>query len=244
METWIQVRSSEKEKIKEICPFEKKYDVFKNELTILSRHISYLWEPEYNGYRHFYKGVSPYYDIPLDVLYKSNHSGEKIFIIINEYLNLKSYPLYLVTNIIFNIDGKKNIIITKKYADIEYERLEITKEQLYELCMASSLMIQINGSDGIMGEFEANNFKTILQALYNDVFDNKIFTEAKNIIIKHVENRIKEVDAEQEEKRTAEEEDYNKRHYWDEHPWQVVFMVLGITALLVLFAVFLASVIY
>lgn len=145
-------------------------DVFNNELIIKSEHLRYK-----------YCDIAIHKDVPLDVIYKSNSSGEKVFIIFESYFQYNNrLSLVFVDKIVFNIDGKKNIEITKKEnPPTEDECYELTKEQLTELCNANSLKIQISGYDGVLWEGAADSFITILQALYNEAFDNTMFKNAK-----------------------------------------------------------------
>ena len=163
-------------------PIKRNNDVFKRELTLFSEHIWYG-----------NSDISIHNNAPIDVLYKSNPSGERVFLVIDaEYSERKNLKTLRIDNIILNIDGKKNIKVEYNYdADLNDERFEIKKEQLYELCMASSLKIQINGRDGVLWESEADGFITVLQALYNESFDNSVFTDANNIIRSDFEEKLK-----------------------------------------------------
>jgi hypothetical protein len=67
--------------------------------------------------------------------------------------------------------------------------------------MTSSLKIQINGRDGVLWESEADGFITVLQALYNESFDNSVFTDANNIIRSDFEGKLKKYEEKLKEKK-------------------------------------------
>ena len=195
---WKDIERMSKEASKYI-PIKRNNDVFKNELTLLSEHIWYL-----HGY--MYDDLSIHNNVPIDVLYKSNSSGERVFFVTDTNYEKNGLRLSINKKIILNIDGKKNIKVEYNYyADQNDEKFEIKKEQLYELCMASSLKIQISGREGVLWESEADGFITVLQALYNEAFDNSMFTDANNIIRSDFEKKINEIDSnnkEQQEKKS------------------------------------------
>ncbi len=202
-------------------PIKRNNDVFKSELTLFSEHIWYG-----------NSDISIHNNVPIDVLYKSNPSGERVFLVIDaEYSKRKNLKTYRINNIIFinniilNIDGKKNIKVEKNYdTDLNDERFEIKKEQLYELCMASSLKIQINGSDGVLWESEADSFITVLQALYNEAFDNSAFTDANNIIRSDFEGKLKKYE-ERERKQRVESKQNEK--LWVNFIWILIILIIG-----------------
>lgn len=204
----------------------KQQDIFQNTLTIKSVHCYYdtiscykytnEWTDD-KGETHFSfeRGLSngsiccsPHFEVPIDVVYKSNPQGEFI------YITLWGGPTS--KRLIFNIDGKLNIdlirqedleedfsrgvwssesydaAIGKKRYDEEKHRyyqqrgtgftrlfFEITKEQLQKLCSATTLLLQTSTEEGsVQFEGDASCFITILQALYNEAFDNTKYPES------------------------------------------------------------------
>lgn len=217
-------------------------DVFKNELTIYSMHLKE---------DHKYNWVSLHKDVPLDVIYKSNPSGEKIFLVFDD---LNTYNFRGVDLIVLNIDGKKNIEIKGNYhfKTID-EFFEITKDQFYELCCASSLMIQLSGKHGISWEGEANSFITILQAVYNEAFDNTLFKEAKDKISSFFNSQI-EIIREKKEKNKKQIKNFFIIAIISLFvtivailgacfsPWWILFMIIAIVAGLASFIFFLLGI--
>lgn len=192
-------------------PIKKTNDVFKSELTLFSEHIWY-------SYGYTCDDVSIHKNVPIDVLCKSNSSGERVFFVLDSYYRGENEDFNVdvdldicnINNIILSIDGKKNIKIEDNYADLDDERFEITTEQLYELCMASSLKLQINGREGVLWECDADGFISILQALYNEAFDNTKFIDAVNVIRADFEKKINEIDKKREEEHKRQEEEERK----------------------------------
>ena len=157
---------------------EKRIDEFKHELTIYSNRLHGLYRA---------KWISIHGDVPINVLYKSNSSDERIFLTLDSC----DHKVMGSDKIILNLDGKKNIEINRDWsAEARDEQFEITKEQLYELCMASTLKIQFSGYNGVGWEGTANGFITILQVIYNEAFDNTLFADAKKKVISYMEDAI------------------------------------------------------
>ena len=185
---------------------EKHNDPFINELTVrfIETHCTYN---AYTRDESIKEEIEIYYDleriypvkeyspcisiqgqIPIDVIYKSNPSGERIFLEIN-------LSLYFDSKVVFNINGRKNIEILKSdNPQAEDEEFELTKDQLYELCKASSLKIQIRNYEGVKWEGDANGFITILQVLYNEAFDNSLFTDAHNTALSYMKTEVKKIE--------------------------------------------------
>ncbi len=211
-------------------PIKKTNDVFKSELTFFSEHIWYS-----NGYT--CDDVSIHKNVPIDVLCKSNSSGERVFFVLDSYYRGENVDFNVdvdldicnINNIILNIDGKKNIKIEDNYADLDDERFEITTEQLYELCMASSLKLQINGREGVLWECDADGFISILQALYNEAFDNSVFTDANNIIRSDFEEKLKEIKKQEEQSQQSQQSARRKRNLG----WFLLFggIIIGLLAI-------------
>ena len=175
------------EEIEKYNVLEKNNDIFKNEMTINSVRLFYNYHL-YLPYRGESSELSVYKDVPLEVLFKSNSSGERVFLVPD-----KSY-LGFIDRIILNINGKKNIDILRKEENVlEDEFYEISKEQLYELCKASSLQIQISFNGTVKWEGEASGFITVLQALYNEAFDNTQFKNAQNDALEFTKNEFQKV---------------------------------------------------
>ncbi len=192
-------------------------NVFNNELTINTVHV---WVFELNG-----KYVESKYDgivssirnrfVPIDVLYKSNSSGEKL------YLAFADEDGKASTDMIWNINCIKNIKLTRIERK-ENDYYEITKEQLYELCTASSLMVQISGKKGTILEGNATDAIIMFQTLYNEAIDNTKFTDAKtkalddlNKRVKHLFEKIEEDERQQKEKeRRKEKKESNSNIIW------------------------------
>ncbi len=136
-------------------------DVFNNELTIKSIHV---------------RGAGVSLDIlhegvPIDILYRSNPSGEKA------YMAFADEDYRASTTLIWNINGTKNIKLSRTERK-ENDYYEITKEQLLELCSASVLMVQVSGKNGILWEGDATGFIIVIQAVYNKAIDNMMFVDA------------------------------------------------------------------
>lgn len=168
---------------------EIKNDEFKNEFKIFSTRLMTLY---------LFRWISIHEDAPINVLYKSNSSGERIFLTPDDKKVMGS------EKIILNIDDKKSIEINRDWrAEAGDEQFEITKEQLYELCMASTLKIQFSGYNGVGWEGTANGFITILQVIYNEAFDNTLFADAKKKVISYMEDAI-EAEKHYEESRDRE----------------------------------------
>ncbi len=192
-------------------------DVFNNELTINSVHVGFF---KING-----KYVESKYDgivssiknrfVPIDVLYKSNSSGEKL------YLAFADEDGKASTDMIWNINGIKNIKLTRIERK-ENDLYEITKEQLYELCTATTLKVHVSGKKGPLWEGEATNIIIILQAVYNEAIDNTKFADAKNKAlddlnkrVKHLFEKIEEDERQQKEKeRRKEKKERNSNIIW------------------------------
>ena len=168
-------------------------DVFKNELLINSYHVG----------EHVIHG-----DVPLDVVYKSNPAKEAFYLTYVYYIG-EGIPAYLR----LNIDGRENIEIEVDDSlqdNINDYRgsgnrvyFEITKEQLYKLCLANSLAVQISDyHDSVMKECTANGFITVLQTLYNRAIDNTAFCDAEKRCIAFFDEKISKKNAkEKDEKR-------------------------------------------
>lgn len=149
---------------------EEHQDVFRNELSINSFHVSILL------YGYFMPKYVIHEKVPLDVIYKSNQSRESF------YLTYNGHAKYLR----LNIDGKYTIEIeadedVRDSLDRGWRYyFEITKDQLYKLCMANSLAIQISDyKDSTVEQRSADGLIPILQTVYNRVIDNSTFCDAK-----------------------------------------------------------------
>ena len=185
---------------------EEHHDAFKNELSINSFHVKLNKE-----------GMTIHKDAPIDVLYKSNPTKEVFYLTyLYQYHSEEGTPTYLR----LNIDGIENIEI--EYDDSLFETLgdikrghsyrayfEITKEQLYKLCLANSLAVQIsNRQDFAIKEFTANGLITILQTLYNRVVDNTAFCDAGERAVSYYKDAVarkKAIDKEKSDRKKAEE---------------------------------------
>lgn len=95
-------------------------------------------------------------------------------------------------NLIFNLDGKKNIALDahESYSDVGKEQgafeqestvvteedcfYELSKEQLKEICDASHVDIQVTG-DSKQKEMDGSIFQLYARAFYNSVFDNSLY---------------------------------------------------------------------
>ena len=181
---------------------EEHHDAFKNELSINSFHV---------------KGMTIHKDAPIDVLYKSNPTKEVFYLTyLYQYHSEEGTPTYLR----LNIDGIENIEI--ECDDSLFETLgdikrghsyrayfEITKEQLYKLCLANSLAVQIsNRQDFAIKEFTANGLITILQTLYNRVVDNAAFCDAGERAVSYYKDAVarkKAIDKEKSDRKKTEE---------------------------------------
>ena len=149
---------------------EEHQDVFRNELSINSFHISILL------YGYFIQKYVIHENVPLDVIYKSNQSKESF------YLTYNGHAKYLR----LNIDGKYTM---EMVADEDVRDsidgggryyFEITKDQLYKLCMANSLAMQTSDyKDSTLEQCSADGLIPILQTIYNRVIDNSAFCDAK-----------------------------------------------------------------
>lgn len=136
-------------------------DVFNNELTIKSIHVRAA-------------GVSLdilHEGVPVDVMYKSNPSGEKV------YMAFADEEYRASTTMIWNINDTKNIKLSRTERK-ENDYYEITNEQLLELCSASVLKVQVSGKNGILWEGDATGFIVVIQAVYNKAIDNLMFVDA------------------------------------------------------------------
>ena len=149
------------EEIEKYNVLEKNNDIFKNEMTINSVRLFYNYHL-YLPYRGESSELSVYKDVPLEVLFKSNSSGERL-------------------------SGEE---VHSALLDAQFE---ISKEQLYELCKASSLQIQISFNGTVKWEGEASGFITVLQALYNEAFDNTQFKNAQNDALEFTKNEFQKV---------------------------------------------------
>lgn len=175
------------EEIEKYSVLEKNNDIFKNEMTINSVRLFYNYHL-YLPYRGESSDLSVYKDVPLEVLFKSNSSGERVFLVPN------TSRLGGIDRIILNINGKKNIdVLIKEEYVLDDELYEISKDQLYELCKASSLQIQISFNGTVKWEGGASGFITVLQALYNEAFDNTQFKNAPNDALEFTRNEFQKV---------------------------------------------------
>lgn len=189
---------------------EKKMDKFKNELIINSFHCCEKGEC-----------FSPHYPwFPIDVIYKSNQDGEKV------YMAYGGVYLTSESSLIVNIDGKKNIELKKSFdEDIDFEQVwvnfsskdykwheewyslfetdntnlsrtyfEMTKEQFLQCCQASSLAVQVreNKNTVCFEKDNANGFIPILRVIYNEAIDHSMFVDELNSIISKTKRKQKQ----------------------------------------------------
>ncbi len=217
--------------IEEYNVLEEHHDVFKNELSINSYHGKYYFEEYYCSDETIHE------DVPLDVVYKSNPTKEAIYL---TYRADKGFPEYLR----LNIDGRENIEVENdnSFGDecSTYYRVyyEITKEQLHKLCLANSLAVQLsNRHNSVIEECTANEFITILQALYNRAIDNGAFCDAEKKCIAFFEDQIAAKKAKDEawEKKSALEQALDhKRKRNKTVAWVIVIIVIILVFFLVL----------
>lgn len=225
---------------------EKRNDAFSQELIVRSVKKRCCYDYFYKEYEYSsYIGtasdkcdISIHHDVPLDVIYKSNSSGERVFLKI-EFED----PFAIVGKVIFNINGRKNIEISETDdPPSKYERFEITKEQLYELCMASSLKIQIRDTEGcVIWQGEADAFIIILQVLYNEVFDGSLFKDAHRTALsfmktemKKIEEKIKSGEALVKQKEQKEQQERQRRRKIRKscYIWGVLSLVVAIIGII------------
>lgn len=176
-------------------------DVFKNELTISSVHV---WDStaSYTDLRSINHG-----GIPIDIQYKSNSSGEKLYLAFSDEDDKAS------TEMIWNVNGLKNIKLTRTERK-ENDLYEITKEQLFELCMATTLKVQVSGKKGPLWEGEATNIIIILQTVYNEAIDNTMFVDAKSKALDNL-NKLKKIHVKKEEdEQRKEKKERNSNIIW------------------------------
>ena len=199
---------------------EEHHDVFKKELSINSYHVG---EYVVHG------------NVPLDVVYKSNPAKEAFYLTYVYYVG-KEIPAYLR----LNIDGRENIEIevddSLKDNINDYQGsgnrvyFEITKEQLYKLCLANSLAVQIsNHYDSVIKECTANGFIAVLQTLYNRAIDNNTFYDAKERCIAFFE--------EEASKKNAKDEEEEKMRKRSKTAWIVIGILLALIGIIILSAV-------
>lgn len=174
-------------------------DVFKNELTISSVHV---WDSSasYTDLRSINHG-----SIPIDIQYKSDSSGEKMYLAFSDE--------EASTDMIWNVNGVKNIKLTRTERK-DNDLYEITKEQLYELCTAKSLKVQISGKRGVVWEGEATNIIIMLQTVYNEAIDNTMFVNAKSRALDNL-NTLKQLHIKiEEDERRKEKKERNSNIIW------------------------------
>ena len=219
---------------------EKHNDVFKNELTIKSLH---------NYYRG--KGISIHNEIPVDIIYKSSPGKERVYLsfwgnassdlmILNidgvdnielsksreiserfddeEWIAAaggdESYGLYIVRQ-------ANELFYNNRFTPIRRVYFELKKDQLYKLCIASSLSVQVSTNTGdVQFERSITDFIVILQALYNEAFDSTKFCEAKDTALSFLNNNVGILE---EEKRKTDKKDKREDVFQ-----KVYFIIMGI----------------
>ncbi len=125
---------------------------------------------------------------------------------------------------ILNINGIENIKLSVSENILETVGqkkrfyFEITKDQLYKLCMAKNNLLQVNDwNNAELFEREANCIIPMLQVLYNEAIDNSLFEDAKNKALRFLNNKVAIL--EEENRKVAEK---NKQ----DNVYQTVFFII------------------
>lgn len=209
---------------------------------------------------------SPHSEVPIDIVYKSSPQGEDVFITLwgDATSNRLIFNIDGKINIdlIRQEDIQENFgsrewsseaydtaIGEQRYNKEKqryyqqrgtgYDRLffEITREQLEKLCYAKTLSIQSSSeSNEVQFEGDASGFITILQALYNEAFDNSMYTDAKDKALSFIESDAANIEANNNAEASKVKNFYKRR--------TVLIVGLGIFVIIVLIYFFIIKPFY
>ncbi len=163
---------------------------------------------------------SIHYKVPIDIIYKSSPQGEKIFITLWGDLTSQRLIFNIDgksnIDLIRQEDIEENFsrdVWSSEANDANtgylryneekqryyqerstgFNRLffEITRDQLEKLCSATTLNIQTSShSNEVQFEGDASGFITIIQALYNEAFDNSMYIDAKGNALSFAQKQV------------------------------------------------------
>ena len=195
--------------------------------------------------------------VPIDIIYKSSPQGEKIFIalwgdatsqrLIFNIDGKSNIDLICQEDIRENFgrnewsseandsntgklryDEEKQRFYQQRGTGYDRMFFELSREQLEKLCSATILNIQSSSQSGeIQFEGDASGFITIIQALYNEAFDNSMYIDAKGNALSFAQRQVSSL-------QYLTTSELKKENWW-------IWAVLGGVVFLILFTIIITS---